>query len=248
MISEADLLLIEQYLEGTLTEDQINQVDERMNKDPEFATHLALVKEMPSAILTDTGTFRNQMHRIMEEDGIKSPHKTASIKRIAPRFILLAVAAILAGIVLAVNIFLPVKKVDLYGMNFSIPNENLTTRDNSILDANLQKAVQAYSNHNFQSAIPLFQKYLQSNESNSEVRFFLAISLMAEGKFEDALANLGDLSNHTGPYQNASLWYSALASIKLNEKNLAQSFLTKLVEKENSYTPKAKELLEELSN
>ncbi|MCB0669277.1 MAG: tetratricopeptide repeat protein [Saprospiraceae bacterium] len=248
MTSEADLQLIEQYLNNELTDEQVRQFRERMTDDGEFAIRVELVREMPSALLTNTENFRTDLRRIMQEEAESSidrkPPPVARQFNLWKR--LLVAAAIVAFITVGVQFFLPDNTVDLYSLNFTIPAENITTRDRTELSIDLQQALQAYSGENYTLAIDLFLKYLSTQPEDLGGRFFLAISQMATGRFGDAIGNLRELATISGSYQKAANWYLALAYLRMGETDQAKITLNELVEPKNSYSDKAQEILDNM--
>ena len=132
MISETDLDLIEQYIHDKLDATQKLNVEQRLSSDEQFATQFELVKAMPTAILTDTPAFRADLHAIMTEGNQSSePELTVpkKAKQVSLLRLFLTAAAVLAGITLAINFLSPPKNTDLYSLNFTIPAENITTRN-----------------------------------------------------------------------------------------------------------------------
>lgn len=250
MTSEAELILIEKYLNKELEPEQMAQVEHRISSDQMFADQVALVKDMPMAIQSDVDNFRETLGKIMaEENQSVNASDSESLekpqaKQISLWKLFLTAAAILAGITLAINILFPSQKVDLYAANFNAPSENITTRSESVINPDLQNALQAYNQGDYSTAIPLFDKYLADNPNEKAALFFQGISQMASGKYTEAVSNLIQIED--GPYQNSATWYLALVYIKINQKEKAKNNLNQLITSEGSYSGKARELLDQL--
>lgn len=248
MMSEADLILIEQFLNDELEHEQIEEVRKRISEDLDFALKVELVKGMAVAIRSDTDAFRSDLSKMLHREAGSGPDdkKPGQVKRINLWIKILTAAAIVTGVILATNIFLSDNHSDLYGQYFTIPPENITTRMNTDISRDLQQALKAYSEKDYKAAIPLFQNQLSRQPEDPSSQFFLAISQMAVDEFDAAIKNLNQLISRPGLYQNSARWYLALSYLRSGREEEGISTLEKLLDPENVYTSKARDLLNRL--
>ena len=124
---------------------------------------------------------------------------------------------------------------NLYESYFEIcPNTYLpVTRGNTTQDFEYE-AFKAYENNDFATSENAFRQLL-ATENNHNIRFYYAMSLLNQQKFDAALQELQTLSNENFDYQVESLWYAALIQIKKDKKEDAKQYLSKIQQLNSSY-------------
>jgi tetratricopeptide (TPR) repeat protein len=93
----------------------------------------------------------------------------------------------------------------------------------------------AYENKDFEVAEKAFESILEKNE-NPNIRFYYALSLLNQDKFNLALAQLNQLDVDNSDYKPEILWYSSL--IYLHQENVENA--KKQLKKLNSLKTKFK--------
>lgn len=240
MITERDLELIEAYLEKSATSAQTEEVEQRLEGDSTFRAQMEIIKELPSAVMTDVEGFRSDLKSIINEN---KPIQQAKIRQLPLSKVLLALAASLA-LVLAINFLLNDRKpTDLYASYFTLPPENISVRSNNDQSANLTIALEAYSSHQYNTANGQFKAFLENQPQHQGARFFYSLSLLAESQFAEAQNNLLLLQDNAGSYRNSVTWYLGLIQLKLGKTSDALPYFTQLAIEENSYQKQAKEIL-----
>lgn len=110
------------------------------------------------------------------------------------------------------------------------------------------RAIQAYEAGNYQEAKAFMEKQLSENERDSEIRLYLGIVLLGEGKAEPAISHLqAALDNLPQPaYERPATWYLALAYLQNNQPEQARELFIQLQEGKDRYANGARAVLEQL--
>jgi tetratricopeptide (TPR) repeat protein len=84
------------------------------------------------------------------------------------------------------------------------------------------------------------------NEShNASYHFYLGISYIEVGRFEDAISTLEPIANKESEFSQQTLWYLGLLHLRINEEEKAKQYLKRLNEK-GIYYINAQEILKKL--
>ena len=115
-------------------------------------------------------------------------------------------------------------------------------------ETNSYNAFKAYEASNYGLATKAFEELLQT-ESNPNYKFYFAMSLLNDGKFDQALNALTDLEDLKFNYTDETLWYMSLILIKQGQPLKAIPKL-ELLDKSNSSfkSEKRKVLLQKLKD
>ena len=110
------------------------------------------------------------------------------------------------------------------------------------------KAMLAYEAGNYPLAENLMEKHLDQNERDSEIRLYLGIVLLGEGKakraaseLEAARANLPQAA-----YERPAKWYLALAMLRRNQPEEARALFLELKEGKDRYAMGSRAVLKQL--
>ena len=89
------------------------------------------------------------------------------------------------------------------------------------------EAFKAYEANDFEAAAVDFKELLKTN-SNPNIQFYYAMSLLNQDKFNLALDQLNNLRKEKFDYQVESLWYTALIQTKKNDIESAKKHLVSI--------------------
>lgn len=109
------------------------------------------------------------------------------------------------------------------------------------------KAFETYASENYAEALRRFEALL-NQQPTDEVFFYAGASALACNNSTKAITYLTNAVQRKGVYQWRSHWYLSLTYLKENRINDAKATLTLLSSKPNSYSDKAKKILNELEN
>ncbi|AXG70012.1 hypothetical protein KORDIASMS9_02241 [Kordia sp. SMS9] len=228
---------IQDYIANRLSVEEKARAEKLLQSDAELQELYEMHQEMTAAFkLSNDKALKKRLQTLddnREEEVIPlSPQKNnfTVIKRIA------VAAVFIVGAFFAINQF--TGNGDVFDAYFEIcPNTYLpVTRGTTSQDAQFE-AFTLYESNAFQSAEIAFEKLLK-NEENSSIRFYYAMSLMNQEKYELALNELNSLTNTTFEYQAESLWYSALMHLKNKNSATAKEQLQKLQKLNSDYKQK----------
>lgn len=249
-LSEQDIELIERVLSQSATENDIITFNARLDNEPEFAARVELLKNIKANIKAESGQFEAILESIHEE--YEGQKVTVNPKKPPVTRYYYYVAASLVLLIAAIFVFrgfngkTPLDR--LYTNNFSIPAENITTRDNTGLDSDLIAAINAYRQKDFKKAILNFGAYLKTNPQDDAANFYIAISYLADDQHVSSIKFLEKvIDNRDSVYRSAAQWYLGLAYIKTENTDAAKSIFSELSESNSSYAKRAGVVLKRLN-
>lgn len=248
-LREQDIELIERVLSQTASGDEIASFNERVANEPEFAARVTLMKNIKANIKAQSDEFEDvleSIHESYQERGVTAePNKQPAVKVYyyiaASLVLLLAVLYVFKGF----NGRPPMER--LYTSNFSVPPENITTRDSGGLDADLVAAVNAYRQRDFKRAILNFGAYLKTNPEDDAANFYIGVAYMADEQHSTSIKFLQRVINSRDSiYQSAAQWYLGLAYLKTDNIPEAIAIFSELSKSNSSYAKKAGRILNKL--
>ena len=246
--------LIESYLAGNLSGEELADFELRMDEDPELKAEVELHKELEDAIQSDSdeAEFKDRLKEIGKsyiEGNVQSNGKIFqfSFKRLAYAasfLLLIALGAFLFNLYSGAP-----DSNQLFANNFEAAALTEIQRNNdSDIPVSLKAAYTFYDQKDYASAIPQFENSLQETDLIS-TRYYLGISYLAlEDKDTDkALTNFDYLiSDGNNVFITGAKWYKSLILIKNKDLEGAKSLLNELSESQNKYTKRASSLLNSL--
>jgi hypothetical protein len=169
-------------------------------------------------------------------------------KTIFARFALPAAAAII-GTVFIIKMLLPSYNPDKLYAKYYEPVSALSpvTRSGGAVETNsYTAAVESYNNKNYQAAAAAFSDAILNDPLNMSPRFFLGITQMELGNYDQAENLLEDVISHQGEYAKEARWYLGLAYIKTGERQKARDCFGILAKSPGFYSGRAENILRRL--
>jgi len=121
---------------------------------------------------------------------------------------------------------------------------DFASRSDEVVVNNLYLGFQSYESKDYDKAVELFSKVINSDETILMAYFYRGISSIETGDYKLAIESFKRLLvNGTNPYYSQARWYTALTWIKLNNTAMATPNLEWLVSNDRYYGVKAKEIL-----
>ena len=114
------------------------------------------------------------------------------------------------------------------------------TRGQKQNDSN--KAFQAYENKNFIDAEIMFSELLQT-DSNPNLQFYYAMSLLENDKLDLALSQFDNLTSQKHEFEAEVQWYSALINLKNKDLEAVKNHLKILKSFNSSFKAKETEII-----
>jgi TolA-binding protein len=107
-------------------------------------------------------------------------------------------------------------------------------------------AIENYNNHNYQAAALGFSNVIRQDALSIPPRFFMGVSQMALGNYNQAVNILEDVVNRQGEYLKEARWYLGLAYIKTGNPEKASGCFEILAGSPGYYSDRARNILRSL--
>lgn len=249
MEKEKKYNLIEQFLDGSISEKERADFEKEIQNSDELKAEIQLHREL--AEVTGGAKF-NELRDILkhtdanwqEAGESKSSGRVVRfsfIKKVA------AAAAIVLFSVLAWNSFNtnPATSQELFASNFEpykMVLSQRSTKENSEL---LNEAISNYSIGDFAKAEEQFAELAAANSANLQpiMKMYQGVSALAVGHYETAILNLKTLLNEP-QYQQQATWYLGLAYLGKNDSAKAKKRLEEIKSGQFKFQDAQKILLE----
>jgi hypothetical protein len=169
-------------------------------------------------------------------------------KTIFARFALPAAAAIV-GAVFLVKLLLPSSNPDKLYAKYYEPASAISpiTRNGGEVETNsYTAAVESYNNKNYQAAAIAFSDAILKDPLNMSPRFFMGITQMELGNYDQAENLMEDVISHQGEYTKEARWYLGLANIKTGNRQKALECFEILAKSPGFYSGRAEKILRRL--
>ncbi len=209
--------LIEDYLEGNLSETEKREVDERADTDPAFSKLIELHREVNESI-TDSDLY--ELHqKVITILSNENEYHRKGYRRLTPLFRIAAFLILIAGSIAVLSILLTGSREERLYKKFYKPYEaDIITRD-GISGDELSQALIYYNQNDYSQAFSLFTQITVSDPNYHVAWFFRGITCMQLDNFEEALNSFAAIpGNWNNPYNEHRNWYQALAL--LHENNI----------------------------
>lgn len=239
--------LIERYLEGDLSQSELNNFEAQLKIDTELQAMVELHSEVDMAVSqTDVIDLRQQLQTIAaKQHASETPVRKLSLRRIA------WLAAASVAVLLAVSVVFNQQNNtpgDMFAGNFEVYTgpENVRAASPDV-DSDIYIALENYNNNDFASAIVKFEQILDENPDNNMIRLYAANALIETGNVDKAELYLNMIIESQDIfYTEHAQWYLALVSLKKDNLKDAKSILENIVRENTRYSDEASELLKAL--
>ena len=240
---EKDIELIENYLSGSLSEQDKATVEERLKGDTAFARRFKIVKDSYVALDPEIQALEEDLKSIyLEHQQESTPISWRLSYSIAASLLVLSMAFL--------GYFMWVQNPgpeSLYLSYLEIPANNIVTRG-ELGDNALKRGMEAYEEQDYQTALDQLQEVLKENPGHEGALFYSGICELLLDHDQNALVLLKAFEGMTSSeYYTAAQWYLGLAYLKMNDPQTASEILTRLQQQGNGkYAAQARDLLKEL--
>jgi len=234
---------IEQYLDNTLSEEEVRAFDQQVLTDEAFAEEVRLHQKLRLALeVAGNDQLREELAALGSSLRKDSGGGTSPLLRQPWLYVGLAAAL---GIFLLIRGTLPgstpQSALELYRTFSDVPAMRMV-RGNTT-DSLMQLAYSAYVMEDFSQAKQYFSRILQIDSTQILVKFYLGISYLQLDQPQESLAYFKEIPQAHAYAQHAR-WYSALAQLKLGDIAQSEALLTQIVQKNRHYKKaEAEELL-----
>lgn len=174
--------------------------------------------------------------------------KKRGLSRTLLRYTSVSAAAIIILVILVRTLlpsYNPEKLFDTYyePLNAISP---VTRNSNTNLSNSYFSAIDMYKLGDYQGATIGFSEAIEKDNSAIEPRFFMGITELALGNYNQAINMLSDVINSSGGFSKEAEWYLGLAYLKTGEKEKALVCFELLTKTPSSYRERAEKIVRHL--
>lgn len=236
--------LINGYFEGALSQNQLEEVNQLLETDSDFADDFEFQKQLQISLRKEE---RGEIKELFS--GLQTENRATETKVFQLRpWLAAASVALLAGLASWFFFFnTPDLNSDaLYAANFAPYDNVIHPIERGSQPEDLKtKAFTAYENREYPKALELF-KELYTKQNDSYIDFYSAMVLMQLNRQKEAIELLEGYIEKEGELKDRASWYLALAYLKLDDIGASKAQLKNLIELNTFKTDAAKELLSQL--
>lgn len=235
--------LVERYLAGQLSGDELREFENRLVEDADLRKGLEQYREVQDVLQRDLHpderqqAFFNTLQHFRESGSEQSARR----KQIIPRYVIsaAAMAAIIAGI-----LFLSPWQKDLYHQYVSIEMVSPAERGDNQNDV-LAQAAELFNDKEFAAAVPLLGQALAQDPGNAYARYYRGIALLEANQVAEARTDLQQVSGGSSLFKYDAMFFMALTYLKQKDYTNTRLWLQKIPEVAGNYE-KAQKLLHDL--
>lgn len=238
---------IARYAEDDMTAGERQEFEQALSTDTSLQQQLALYREVHGSLQQHFNKDEQQLEleETLQEmrgeffsDASRRP-KVVSISRKLQFAI--SVAAV---IVIAIIIWKPWQKEDLYGKYAQLDMINPAERGDNT-DSLLQQSAIAFNKEDFITAEKNLEQVRQVKPDDSFTNFYYGVSLLQNGKTAQARVVLSAVANGESVFKYQATFYQALTYLKEGNKETCREWLQK-IPADAAFYAKAQELLNKL--
>jgi TolA-binding protein len=223
-----------------IAEDWVKEWHEKGNKDDGSYRKKEEIRDFITSSLKNEKSDRE----------IEFNHKliTGSKRSSLVRYISLSAAAAIALFVL-IRILLPASDPDKIYSSFYEPFNVISpvTRSFPAIEADdYSAAVEKYKLGDYQAAASEFSNAILKDNSAITPRFFMGITHLELGNYDQAVNLLSNIIDRSGEYDKEAEWYLGLAYLKTGEKDKASACFELLAKTPGFYHERADKILRRL--
>lgn len=248
-----DIILLERYLERSLNEAEVRDLERRLAEEPTLRELYQNEKLLVNGIRY--GHLKTQLEHLNDLEtklgAVPGDEKPGRIINLRTYWKPLAAAASFLLIASWIFIFGP-EKTPLnerlyiaYFEPFDSPGSGLTRSDNNLELTWKAKAYEAYDKDDYRQAVGLFENALQENE-DPVVILCLGNAYLATGQPEKAEVMFSRILAQHQDLVTQAKWYLSLAYLRQNKLERSKAILWE-ISKSSTYGEKARKLLKELN-
>lgn len=237
---------IEKYLQNGLSASEKKAFEEKMSHDPSLA---AEVENHRTAIfLIRTGGIQS-LKKELDSYSVYAPaeKEESKLRSINKWYFWAAASVALVAVVILVTSQRQPDVNELFITYYTTPTaDRQIVRDGLEVDEKTQ-AFLDYDQGHYNEALVQFENMLLEKPGDSELLFYAGAAALSGNQPAKAIRYFTELLKDPDTiYQTRAHWYLSLACLKEGELEKCKQYLRALERNPNSYSSKAKELLNEL--
>lgn len=226
---------IERYLKGELSSSEKMEFEKRLASDKTLAEELAAFRQDELIIKS---AVKRQL-KVTAENALRN-RKEKSVNRI----IMMRKIAVAAGFALIVAIGIwwlngtsgQDSTEQLVVQYFEMPIPPSVRDGNANVDEKWRQGVTYFKENKFENAIPVFKELIldENFDQRENAKLLLGSSLLATGKFDEAIIVFSEISDASSFKQDAE-WYTAIALFKAGNISASKLAFEKIAAQKKHY-------------
>ena len=240
--------LIEQYLEGGLTDEKRKKVEESISNNETFSKNFETYKFLTDGIRYSGRKDLKQKLKDWDSemsDEFEGQETASKLRKLNWYYVAASVVFfVVASVLVYTNINTGYQRIvaDNYTpYEFHSPG----TRGDKIETNSLSTIIDHYNRGEYNKAFSLISE-LEKSQRTYQINFILANSYQATSKYDQAIDIFKELLENGEGYKSATKWHLALCYLSKKDKESAMPLLVELSTSTSSYLRNAKRVLEEL--
>ena len=260
-MNNQDILLINKFIEGTLSEEEIVLYNKKIELDEAFREQTKFEIQMHHSLDEANWSFVEDINNenVLEYKKLLSEPKTIELKEILNNIVQektskpqkkfkvwYGIAAILLVCISLFSLFINKEQEDLYA-KYLDKSEIPSLAVRSVNENPLLTIQQLFEEERYDETLSLISdSILSKSYSRGTLLIIKGISLLETNQNEEALKNFDKLIDSELIDGPKGYWYKALCYLKIDERDRCKSVLKHIIENNLYNREKAKKLLNEL--
>jgi len=244
--------LIEKYIEGELKGDELLKLEELLSTDSGMKRDYKLSLEINNSIMEDDVMALRETMNYMYQDETKIKRIPAVFtKRKFYYYAAASAALLIASGGLVQRLSNPgMDTIGIYDKYYAPYDVTVTYRSgNAEVDRLLLNALERYEDKDYEKALLLFEKVLETRQNDMAVNLYSGISYMEEEKYQKATNSFKNIiSDKDNLFIEQAKWYLAMCYLRTEKTEKAKDVLHEIINEESYYKDKAENVLREMHN
>jgi TolA-binding protein len=240
-MNEALYLTFENYLSNEISAEEKIHFELQLQNDADIKEKFEIYKENVKFLETkfskESEAFQKNVKKIVTNSEVDATPKKGKVFQM--RNIFYAVAAVFL-VFFSITLF---SESNPEYSDYSNHEKAYFTERGDIIKS-LKTAQDAFNNKKYKEAIKNFEVVIKEYP-RPEVKYFYAIALIEDARYNDADVVLNDIIKGNSVYKNTATWYLALSKLKQKEYAACKSILLMIPNDYEDYT-QVEKLLKEL--
>jgi len=246
--------LLEKHIDGTISIRESEWLMQQMKDNPSLKQELNFRIDLESiAGEAEIDFLRHKLAIAWQENDALQTSHTSDLKHFSRLKKYFYAAATLAGVTAGgLGLHTMLKPADtanlLFAQHFEAYPPVRVVRSGEEISSESQffRGMIAYQAGYYNTSVDDFESLVKSGDTSTTVKFYLGVSYMELGRFDEARQTLKDVTISGSLFVEQSVWYTALCYVAEGDIANARSLLDSLSSSETSMAEKAKGLLEKL--
>jgi|GEM_PF-2036325 len=256
MLNEQQLSLLDDYIDGLLTNEQQNEVKAKISNDATWEkayVEMIEIKEQLSIGL-ETRRFKQNLQQIAAEYAEAGNNSSSANGKVIPiNFVKAAsVAACLVIGLFAFNFLFNSSSPtgnELFASHYNSYAKISNVRGESMQADNLYlNAANFYNSADYENALTHFNKILDTQGFVAKYELYKGICLIETADFTGAIKSFEQIVTHgKSVFVNDAKWYLALCQLKTNKTTESQKLLEEVSNSNSVYADLAETIIKQLN-